>query len=114
MVVTRRSIFAVTFVGVLADCATVPDGPGVAVMPVPGKPFDLFVAEGRKCRQFAQRSIGTTASLAATESAVKSIAVGTSLGAVAGIRWRGPKWRRIGCRYRDAGWRSDGFGCVAL
>ena len=81
----RRSIFAVTFIGFLAGCATVPDGPSVAVMPAPGKPFDLFVAEDRECRQFAQQSIGTAASQAATESAEKSIAVGTALGAVAGV-----------------------------
>lgn len=30
-------------------------------MPAPGKPFDLFVAEDRECRQFAQQSIGTAA-----------------------------------------------------
>lgn len=49
----RRSIFAVTFIGVLAGCATVPDGTSVALMPAPGKPFDPFVAENRECRQFA-------------------------------------------------------------
>lgn len=81
----RRSILAVTFFVVLAGCATVPDGPSVAVMPAPGKPFDLFVAEDKECRQFAQQSIGTSASQAATESAEKSITAGTALGAVAGV-----------------------------
>lgn len=81
----RRSILSVTILGVLAGCTTIPDGPSIAVMPAPGKPFDLFVAEDRECRQFAQQSIGTSASQAATESAEKSIAVGTALGAVAGV-----------------------------
>ncbi|MGA8147960.1 MAG: YMGG-like glycine zipper-containing protein [Gallionellaceae bacterium] len=53
-------------------------------MPAPGKPFDLFVAEDRECRQFAQQSIGMSPSQAATESAVKSVAVGTAIGAAAG------------------------------
>ncbi len=81
----RRTIFAVTFFGVLAGCANVPTGPSVAVMPAPGKPFDLFVAEDKECRQFAQQSIGTTPGQAATSSAEESIAVGTALGAVAGV-----------------------------
>jgi hypothetical protein len=85
----RRSILAVSFLGILAGCVTVPDGPSIAVMPAPGKPFDLFVAEDRECRQFAQQSIGKSASQAATNSAVESIAVGTALGAVAGAAMGG-------------------------
>ncbi len=80
----RRSIIAVTCIGILAGCATIPNGPSVAVMPAPGKPFELFVAEERECRQFAQQSIGMSPNQAATESAVKSAAVGTAIGAAAG------------------------------
>jgi len=80
----RYSIFAAAFLGILAGCASIPNGPSVAVMPAPGKPFDLFVAEDRECRQFAQQSIGTSASQAATDAEVKSIAIGTAIGAVAG------------------------------
>ncbi len=86
----RYSIFAVTFIGVpcigvLAGCvATMPNGPSVAVMPAVGKPFELFVAEDRQCRQFAQQSIGMSANQAATESEMKNIAAGTAIGAVAG------------------------------
>ncbi len=86
----RRSIFAVSFLGVLAGCVTVPNGPSIAVMPAPGKPFDLFVSEDKECRQFAQQSIGgATAQQAANNSAVESIAVGTALGAVAGAAMGG-------------------------
>ncbi len=80
----RRSIISVSMLGILAGCATLPDGPSVAVMPPQGKPFDLFVSEDHECRQFAQQSIGMTSSQAATDSAVKSAAVGTALGAAAG------------------------------
>jgi uncharacterized protein YcfJ len=82
----RYSILAITSLGILAGCAaTMPNGPSIAVMPAPGKPFDVFVAEDRECRQFAQQSIGgVSVSQASTEAEVKSIAVGTAIGAAAG------------------------------
>lgn len=80
----RRSIISISVVGILAGCATLPDGPSVAVMPAQGKPFDLFVSEDRECRQFAQQSIGMTPNQAATDSTVKSAVVGTAIGAAAG------------------------------
>lgn len=78
--------FFLTLAGMLslAGCASVPNGPSVAVMPAAGKPFDLFVAEDRECRQFAQQSIGKTVSEAGADSEVKSMATGTAIGAVAG------------------------------
>jgi len=89
--IMRRSLFSASLLGILAGCATYPKGPSVAVMPAPGKPFDLFVAEDQQCRQFAQQSIGgATAQQAATNSAVESIAVGTALGTVAGAAMGGP------------------------
>ncbi len=81
----RYPIIAVAFLGILAGCASVPNGPSVAVMPAPGKAFDLFAAEDRECRLFAQQSIGTSSSQAATDSEIKSIAIGTAIGAVAGV-----------------------------
>jgi uncharacterized protein YcfJ len=80
----RYSVIAVALLGALAGCASVPNGPSVAVMPAPGKSFDQFNAEDSVCRQFAQNSIGTSANQSATDSEVKSIAVGTAIGAVAG------------------------------
>lgn len=80
----RNSIIAATLLSIVAGCANIPNGPSIAVMPAPGKPFDLFVSEDRECRQFAQQSTGTSANQAATESAEKSIAAGTAIGAVAG------------------------------
>lgn len=81
----KYPILTITCLVVLAGCTAVPNGPSVAVMPTPGKPFDVFVAEDNQCRQFAQQSIGKTASEAGTDSAVKSIAAGTALGAAAGV-----------------------------
>src|ERR1700758_2433548 len=69
----------------LAACAQIPNGPSVAVMPPPGKPFVLCVADDQLCRNYATQSIGgTSASQAAAASAVTSAAVGTALGAAVG------------------------------
>ncbi len=81
----RIYIIAVALLGTLAGCASVqPNGPSVAVMPAPGKSFDLFAAEDHQCRQYAEQSIGTSAGQAATDSEVKSVAAGTVIGAAAG------------------------------
>jgi hypothetical protein len=75
----------VTAAATLAACAQIPNGPSVAVMPPPGKPFDLFVADDQLCRNYATQSIGgTSAQQAAAASAVTSAAVGTALGAAVG------------------------------
>jgi hypothetical protein len=80
-----RTYSVVTGAVLLAACAQIPNGPSVAVMPPPGKPFDLFVADDQLCRNYATQSIGgTSASQAAAASAVTSAAVGTALGAAVG------------------------------
>jgi len=71
-------------VAVLAGCATAPTGPRVAVMPAPGKPFEVFVAEDRLCRSYAEQSIGQTRNQAATENFAGAAALGTAVGAAAG------------------------------
>jgi len=81
----RLSIGSLALITALAGCASIPNGPSVAVMPAPGKSFDQFNAEDSVCRQFAQKSIGTSASKAASDSEMKSIAAGTAIGVVAGI-----------------------------
>ena len=32
-------------------------GPSIAVMPAPGKPFDLFVGEEALCRRYAEQQV---------------------------------------------------------
>jgi hypothetical protein len=57
----------------------------VAVMPPPGKPFDLFVADEQLCRNYATQAIGgTNAQQASAASLVGSAAIGTALGAAVG------------------------------
>lgn len=82
----RITVPVVTVAILLAACAQIPTGPSVAVMPPPGKPFDLFVQDDQLCRNYATQSIGgTTASQNAATSAVASAAVGTALGAAVGL-----------------------------
>ena len=68
----------------VAGCATAPTGPRVAVMPAPGKPFEVFVAEDQLCRNFAEQSVGQSRNDAATQNFVGAAAAGTVIGAAAG------------------------------
>lgn len=80
-----RHIIAYTTLGfVLAGCASAPTGPRVAVMPAPGKPFELFVSEDQTCRSFAQQSIGESRDETAAQNFAGAAAVGTAVGAAAG------------------------------
>jgi len=69
---------------VMGGCASMPTGPRVAVMPAPGKPFELFVQEDKICRQFAAQSIDKTANDRASEAFVGSAAAGVAIGATVG------------------------------
>ena len=68
----------------LSGCATAPPGPRVAVMPAPGKPFELFANEDLACRQYAVQSTGLSRDEAATQNFVGAAVLGTAIGAAAG------------------------------
>jgi uncharacterized protein YcfJ len=53
-------------------------------MPAPGKPFELFVAEEKTCRDYAEQSIGQSRNDAAAKNFVGAVVVGTAIGAAAG------------------------------
>jgi hypothetical protein len=46
----RATSFLVVWLLMLAGCVSLPVGPSVAVMPAPGKPFEVFVADETVCR----------------------------------------------------------------
>jgi hypothetical protein len=69
---------------VLAGCAQLPLGPSVAVMPTPGKPFDLFVGEEALCRHYADQQVGISPQQAVANSTITGAAAGAALGAAAG------------------------------
>jgi len=82
----KRSILLVSLAVILAGCATMPTGPSVAVMPGPGKPFEVFQADDATCRQWAQQQIGgTSPSGTANQNLATGALVGTAVGAAAGL-----------------------------
>lgn len=64
--------------------APAPAGPGVMVLPPPGKPLDLFRAEDYSCRQWASSQIGMSPQDVANQSTAGGAAVGTFMGAAVG------------------------------
>jgi hypothetical protein len=71
---------------VLSGCATMPTGPGVMVLPAPGKPFEVFQADDFGCRQWAQQQIGgTSPSQTANQNLTTGAVVGTAVGAGLGV-----------------------------
>ena len=88
---------------VLGACATYPPtGPSAMVLPGTGKSFDQFRADDMECRQYASLQAGGQEQ-AATDSTVKSAALGTAVGAVAGAAMGG----------RDAAGVGAGMGLIA-
>jgi hypothetical protein len=67
------------------------------VLPGTGKDFGQFRADDALCRGYALDSIGgTTANQAATDSGVRSAAVGTAVGAAAGAAIGGGRGAAVG------------------
>ncbi len=81
----------------LSACTTLPTGPGVLVLPGPGKTFDQFRLEDAYCRQYAFGQVGGVApSQAASASGVGSAVAGTALGAAAGAAFGGGEGAAVG------------------
>lgn len=71
----------------LAACAQTPLGPTVAVMPAPGKPFDVFQADQLLCKQYAEGQVAgqaENANMRAVGAAALTTALGAGLGAAIG------------------------------
>ncbi len=78
----KRGLLLFSLAAMLAGCATMPTGPSVAVLPGPGKPFEVFQADDFACRGWAQQQIGgASPSETANQSAVSGAAIGTIVGA---------------------------------
>jgi hypothetical protein len=68
----------------LVGCAQMPSGPTAHVMPGPNKPFDVFIADDKLCRDWAHSRIGGPGSDAAAQRFAAATATGVVLGAAAG------------------------------
>lgn len=81
----------------VGGCVSVPNGPGVMVLPGSGKSFDQFRADDMDCRQFASNQVGgNTANNAAANSVATSAVVGTVIGAAAGAAFGGHNGAAVG------------------
>lgn len=80
----RGGVFAATTL--LAACTVMPNGPNVMVLPGTGQSIENFREDDASCREFAFVQIGgKTAERASRESAITSAAIGTAIGALAGV-----------------------------
>jgi hypothetical protein len=71
----------------LAACAQTPLGPTVAVMPAPGKPFDVFQGDQLLCKQYAEGQVAgqaENANMRAFGAAALTTVLGAGLGAAIG------------------------------
>lgn len=92
---TKIFFSLITFLLIAGCSSTTPSGPKIAVMPAPGKPFDVFVAEDNLCRQFALQSIGK-APKSATNAGVGTAVAGTAIGTAAGALMGGRQGAGVG------------------
>src|ERR1700744_2259878 len=91
----RRSAAALAPILLLSACASESIGPTVAVMPAPGKPFDVFQGDQALCRQFASNEVAGGAQQANTRR-VGAAVVATWRGAARGAAMGGGRGAAIG------------------
>ncbi|MGV3652913.1 MAG: YMGG-like glycine zipper-containing protein [Noviherbaspirillum sp.] len=90
-------IFPLTGFLLLGACVSMPDGPTAMVLPGTGKSFDQFRLDDFECRQFAQGQLGNSSPGSAyLDSGVRTAALGTLLGAVAGAAINGSHGAGVG------------------
>ena len=109
-----RQLAPLTLLALLAGCASLPDGPRVAVMPAPNKPFDVFVADDRLCRSFAAQSIGTSPNELASRNLVDNAVAGTAIGAAAGALAGGQHGAATGAAIGMVAGTASGAGQSSL
>jgi uncharacterized protein YcfJ len=79
-----RILIALGFASTLIACASIPSGPNIAVMPGPGKPFEVFQADNATCKDYALREIGVNPDEKARQQVMTGAATGAVVGAAAG------------------------------
>ena len=95
MRLTKRAAAVLTPVLLLCACAAEPLGPTVAVMPAPGKPFDVFQGDQALCKDFASQQVRGGAQQA-NNNQVGTAVIGTLLGAGLGAAIGGGRGAAIG------------------
>ncbi len=83
----RRPKAAIFLLACLTGCAAIPQGPTLAVLPSPNKPFEIFQADDVACRSLAANSVSAEvedANNRAAGSALLVAALATAAGAALG------------------------------
>jgi uncharacterized protein YcfJ len=75
-------VCVVLLCGAVTACSDVPTGPTVAVMPAPGKPFEVFQQDDAYCKQYASQQI--SGAPGGGQQVAAGAAAGAVIGAVAG------------------------------
>ena len=96
----------------LAGCAQTPMGPTVAVMPAPGKPFDVFQTDQAVCKQFAESQVAGGAQ-SVNNQQVGTAVLGTVLGAGLGAAIGGGRGAAIGAASGALGGTAIGAGSAS-
>jgi len=91
-----RALGALGALATLAACAVVPEGPSMLVLPGTGRTFQQFQADDAMCRQYALRQSGGSTQQAADTSGVRSAALATAVGAIAGAAVDGSHGAGVG------------------
>ncbi len=94
-----KSMFRIGILGAvagLAACASVPTGPSMLVLPGTGRSFEQFRVDDAMCRQYALQQSGVSPQQAADASGVRSAAVATAVGALAGAAIDGSRGAAVG------------------
>ena len=81
----KTRYYALLLPPLLAACTTLPTGPTVAVMPAPGKPFEVFAQEEQQCRAYAAGN-SVDGNQASSTNLATNMALGTVIGAAAPCR----------------------------
>jgi hypothetical protein len=108
----KRPAFLLVPMLLLSACATEPMGPMVAVMPAPGKPFNVFQGEQAECKQYASGQVQGGAQQANNQQ-VGTAVVGTLLGAGLGAAIGGGRGAAIGAGAGALGGTAYGSGPAA-
>jgi hypothetical protein len=105
--------FAAPAVLALGACVSIPTGPSMMALPGTGKTFDQFRMDDGDCRQYSYaQNGGNTPESAATDSGIKSAAVGTLIGAAAGAALGGGRGTAAGAGVGLAGGALAGTGAA--
>lgn len=106
---TRASAVLLAPVLLLAACASQPPGPTVAVMPAPGKPFEVFQSDQAMCKSYADGQTAGEAQQANNRQVLTGV-VGTVLGAGLGAAVGGGRGAGIGAGAGALGGTAFGAG----